>query len=660
MRKNWSQISNSKDKSLGVLLMYSFGSIIAILFSVASILLILNFENVSFSNVYILPIGSVLMLLALILTKQRIYYPAKYLLVFVPSYTVLIFSISSKLEGFTDTLFLYLMPHFFAVLFLMAPMIFFGLRHLKHTIISFCLILIPALFFDKIHSFFGVGIESQKIDLAFYSLFIFATFFFYMIPLLSLLFFQKIGLMFRKKSKLIEQKLMEDKDSIIELNHQLEYQAYLYTVLSYVSEDKPLNQVLQNVLDLIIKSDTLTTDKKGMIFLKNSEGNLDMVADHNGLGLKETCSLIKPGECLCGTVLNTKSNLFCGNVDHQHTITPEGMVDHGHYVLPIKEGDELLGVLNIYCQKGSEKSEKIIKYLEAVTNILAKKISSVRAKELLLDKKEEIESQKIELDSALNELNSSIQYASHLQNALIPNSDSLKEYFADGSVLFLPKEKIGGDFYFVKRADQLLYFGVGDCTGHGVPGAILASMSIESIKLVIGDNIGATPDMILEKLRVIACNRFSTSTEGYTYNDSMDAAICMFDYKSNVLSYSGGFINLYVLDSNSNIKEFKATKSPVGNYRAKVDFRLEQIQLNHGDTIYITTDGYLDQFGIQKGLQKSEKFKRRRFLDKIQDIHHLGSKEQTKLLNETIQDWKSGSEQIDDITVMVIKHVDLV
>ncbi len=659
MNKNWNQISNSKDKSLGVLLMYGFGFIVAMLFGISSVLLVLNFDNVSFSNVLLLPLGSSLMILALILTKQRIYYLAKYLLVLTPSYIILIFSILSKSQGFTDSLFLYLTPRFFTILFLMAPIIFFGLRHLRHTILSFCLLLVPAIFFDSIHSFFGVGLESLEIDLSYYNLFILAAFSFYMIPLLSLLFFQKVGLIFRKKSKSNEQKLIEDKDSIIELNDRLEYQAYLYKVLSYISEDKPLNQILQNVLELIIKSDTLTTDKKGVIFLKNGDDNLEMVANHNAKSLKKTCALITPGQCLCGIVLKTKSTLFCDNVDHQHTITPEGMVDHGHYVMPIKEENDLLGVLNIYCQEGSKKDEKVLKYLEAVTNILAKKISSVKAKELLLAKKEKIESQKIELDSALNELNSSIQYASHLQNALIPNKDLLKEYFKDGSVMFLPKEKIGGDFYFAKKLDELLYFGVGDCTGHGIPGAILASMSIEAIKLVIEDNIGATPDIILEKLRVIACNRFSTSNEGFTYDDSMDAAICMFDFKTNLLSYSGGFMNLYVLDSSSNIQEFKATKSPVGKYRAQVDFKLEQVQLNHGDTIYITTDGYLDQFGIQDGSEKFKKFNRRRFLDTIQRIHHLSSDEQTKLLSETLQDWKAGSEQIDDITVMVLKHEDL-
>ena len=133
--------------------------------------------------------------------------------------------------------------------------------------------------------------------------------------------------------------------------------------------------------------------------------------------------------------------------------------------------------------------------------------------------------------------------------------------------------------------------------------------------------------------------------------------MCMFDKESNTLYFSGGFINLYIVDSNSNIHEYKATKSPIGSYVIDVEFALQQIKLTTGDTLYIASDGYTDQFGIPDGKEKPEKFKRKRFLSLIQSIHKLNSDEQTEILKENLETWKSGIEQIDDITVMVVKHV---
>jgi serine phosphatase RsbU (regulator of sigma subunit) len=262
----------------------------------------------------------------------------------------------------------------------------------------------------------------------------------------------------------------------------------------------------------------------------------------------------------------------------------------------------------------------------------------------------------LQLKSSLLELNQSITYAQYLQKSLIPNQNTINRYFEESSYLFKPKDKVSGDFYFTHEVNNNLYFGVGDCTGHGIPGGFLAAMSIEAVKTVILKNGRNKPDKILNNLREIAKERFSINMDDKR-SGSMDAAICMYDKETEKLYYSDGFINLLIV-RNKEIIITPATKCPIGSYPIEYPFELHEIDLQKGDVIYLSSDGYVDQFGYPKGSEqtKPSKFKRKRFRDLLVEISHLSPAEQVLELKSSLNEWRRDVEQIDDITIFIAKH----
>jgi serine phosphatase RsbU (regulator of sigma subunit) len=239
----------------------------------------------------------------------------------------------------------------------------------------------------------------------------------------------------------------------------------------------------------------------------------------------------------------------------------------------------------------------------------------------------------------------------------MPNQETINRYFTDSSFWFKPRDKVSGDFYFVQEAKNNLYFGVGDCTGHGIPGSILSVMSVEAVKSVLLNSNQEKPDKILEKLRIIAKERFSVNIHEKR-SDSMDAAICMFNREENKLYYAGGFINLFIIRNNCELIEYKATRCPIGTYPVEYDFELHEITLLKGDVIYLASDGFVDQFGHDKNSNhtKSVKFKNKRFKELILSISHLDCNQQTDILKKMLEEWRGKVDQTDDITIFIVRH----
>jgi len=438
---------------------------------------------------------------------------------------------------------------------------------------------------------------------------------------------------------------------------KLQFQSNLYAILDILSQHKPLPIILNEVLEELVNLDEISTEDKGAIFLKNKQGNLEIVAQKNASILEKSCAIVKPGECLCGLVLKTKEKRFCNNVDHTHSLQPEGMTNHGHYVYPIKDENEILGVLNLYTKPNESFDSSTDDYIVAITELLARRVLEEKTKELLAFNSEKLHQQHETLNKTLKELKESIRYAAFLQNSLLPNQETINKHFKESSVLYIPRDNVSGDFYFSHSYENLLYFGVGDCTGHGIPGAFLAAMSIESVKSIISSNLGAKPDFLLTELRRLAKNRFNTNLEEER-TDSMDAGICLYDKINEKLYFSGGFMNLLLIRNNNELLEFKGSSCPVGPYPVELPYELYDIGLKKNDVIYLFSDGYVDQFGVDKISKKvkTTKFKRKRLKNLLLSICHLPSSVQVKRLNESIVDWRMGHEQVDDITIFIAKH----
>ena len=325
-------------------------------------------------------------------------------------------------------------------------------------------------------------------------------------------------------------------------------------------------------------------------------------------------------------------------------------------ILPIEENNEVFGSIILFEGHEQTVDSNLLDYLEAISSIIARRISLQKRNDDLRQKSQEIIAKEKILRMTLTDLQYSIDHAKLIQTSLIPGQKILDKIFDDGAALFIPKDQVSGDFYFAHTIDNLTYFGIGDCTGHGIPGAFIANMSIEALRLGIYQSPGLRPNKILHDLREIALDRFINDPENLS--DSMDAAICLLDKNSQTLYFSGGFMNVLIIRDNKELIEIKGTKSPIGSYPIKLPFELHSTQIQKGDTIYITSDGYYDQFGSAEAspLNKSTKFKKYRFKDLIMKNSHLPSKEQIKILHSSFVNWKGKNDQTDDVSVMIVKH----
>lgn len=268
-----------------------------------------------------------------------------------------------------------------------------------------------------------------------------------------------------------------------------------------------------------------------------------------------------------------------------------------------------------------------------------------RANKVLEEKNELISHQK-------QEITDSIRYASRIQSAVLPSatllSESLKEHF----VLFLPRDIVSGDFYwFTKQGDKVVLV-ASDCTGHGVPGAFMSMLGVSFLyEIVNKDNI-LQPAQILNKLRELIKVTLSQTGKQNEQKDGMDISLSVLDLTNMKLEWAGAFNSLYLV-RNKELTEYKADKMPVAiHVNDHQSFTNHEIQLESGDTFYMFSDGFSDQFGGPDG----RKFMSKRFKQFLVDINELPMEAQKEQLNKTHMDWRGDSyEQIDDIIVFGVR-----
>jgi serine phosphatase RsbU (regulator of sigma subunit) len=265
----------------------------------------------------------------------------------------------------------------------------------------------------------------------------------------------------------------------------------------------------------------------------------------------------------------------------------------------------------------------------------------------------EIERQRTELARRNKSFTDSINYAKRIQHALLPSDDSFKNLLPDSFVLFIPKDIVSGDFYWINQHGNKVYVAAVDCTGHGVPGAFMSIIGFELFRKITTSEQGSNPAMILDTLNENFTEIFSDGEHVYL-NDGMDLSLCIIDRKEKSLDYSGAFNPLYLV-RNETIIEVKADRFSVG---ADVHFSTERklfkshkIYLQKDDIIYLFSDGFADQFGGPEG----KKFKYRRFRHLLLTIHKLPMKKQKSILESSIQEWKGKVDQVDDILIIGIR-----
>ncbi len=293
----------------------------------------------------------------------------------------------------------------------------------------------------------------------------------------------------------------------------------------------------------------------------------------------------------------------------------------------------------------------LIIFLRTRTKMLRKTNRLLKEQE---NSMKEIEKQKEELLYKNKNITDSINYAKRIQEALIPTEQYFQSIMPDSFILYLPKDIVSGDFYWINETKNKIFVAVIDCTGHGVPGAFMSIIGVELLRNIT--NIMGLNDAgeILNRLDKAVHDIFSKDVDDYMTNikDGMDVSFCVIDKEQNTLQFAGAFSNLYLI-SDSKLIEIKGDRYTVGvgGDTETPLFNSHYISVEPDDMIYLFTDGYIDQFGGPE----SKKFKFRRFRHLLLNIHKLPLSEQKKQLYDSMADWRGQHEQVDDILIIGIK-----
>jgi len=291
--------------------------------------------------------------------------------------------------------------------------------------------------------------------------------------------------------------------------------------------------------------------------------------------------------------------------------------------------------------------------LQDIRDITKAKDEISEKNELLENKNEEIVTQNVEisrqrdiLSAQKQEITDSILYAKRIQTALLPLKETLDITIPNRCILFKPKDIVSGDFYWLKKIKNKIIIAVADCTGHGVPGAFMSLLGIMLLNESVAEVKQIKANEILNTLREKVKNALHQTGKRDEQKDGIDMALCILDTENNMLQYAGAYNPLYLIRNNK-IDIIDADKNPIGIYiMEKSSFTNHEMQLQKDDIIYMFSDGYVDQLGLN-----NKKFLRKNFQELLLRIHKKPMQEQENILNMTIEDWKQDTKQVDDILV---------
>ncbi len=286
----------------------------------------------------------------------------------------------------------------------------------------------------------------------------------------------------------------------------------------------------------------------------------------------------------------------------------------------------------------------------------------------VVQQRDQIEIQRDEIQKQHNivteqkkDIMDSIRYAKRIQTAAIPSPETVFNELKDLFILYMPRDVVSGDFYWMGIENEKLIMIAADCTGHGVPGAFTSMLGISMLNDIIGQGSTTSPDVILNELRDNIVRSLKQSPDSES-KDGMDIAILTIDKKANTLDFSGAMNPLFIIRNAGNEKindpfveegafrlyEIKGDKMPAAIHEKMDPFSKTTITICPGDRYYMCSDGYEDQFGGPK----QHKYMRKNFKKLLLQIHHLPMDRQKELLEKTFEEWKGELPQVDDILVI--------
>jgi serine phosphatase RsbU (regulator of sigma subunit)/alkylhydroperoxidase/carboxymuconolactone decarboxylase family protein YurZ len=299
-----------------------------------------------------------------------------------------------------------------------------------------------------------------------------------------------------------------------------------------------------------------------------------------------------------------------------------------------------------------EKSKKMTVILFSVISglLVVILLSLILFKRFRLTKNQNmvIENQIKVIENHQQEIIDSITYAKRIQDAILPPTDFIKEKIPQSFVLFLPKDIVAGDFYWMEEMEDTLFIAAADCTGHGVPGALVSVVCSNALNRALKEFLLKDPGAILDKVTELVVETFEKSTT--EVKDGMDISLLTIDKKQRELKWSGANNPLCYVEMGEMI-EIRANKQPIGKNDTSMPFTTHTLAYHPGTAIYLFTDGFADQFGGPQG----KKLKYKHFKEILQTLSAQTAEKQFENLEKVFEDWKGELDQIDDVCVIGIK-----
>ncbi len=264
---------------------------------------------------------------------------------------------------------------------------------------------------------------------------------------------------------------------------------------------------------------------------------------------------------------------------------------------------------------------------------------------------QELEEKNKSLQQKNEDIIDSIQYARKIQDAILPNVEKIAESLSDAFVLYLPKDVVSGDFYFYYKKENKLFIAAVDCTGHGVPGALMSVVGNSILKDLIVKRDLESPSEILEALDNEVNNLLQKEDSYDVMSDGMDVSLAVIDITTNQLTFSGAMRPLWLVRAEE-VVELKGDRFPIGYfYGVEKSFVNTVIDLQKDDQLYLFSDGYADQFGGEK----NKKFNKGKLKELLLSIQTMSGEEQQGFLEYALKNWRQETEQTDDVLIVGLK-----
>jgi len=407
-------------------------------------------------------------------------------------------------------------------------------------------------------------------------------------------------------------------------------------------ENNNITSIPSNIIDDVLQSSE-TIILSGM----NINKHFDKEYNLKHQAKSAACIPLKVGN-------NTNAILYFENNNKRNAFVKDEIDIFSHL------SDQIVGIIDKY--EMFEKLQDLNKNLEKTINNRTKDVR--HQNELLLEQKDEMETISLELNVSLNELSKknaiitdSIKYARYLQDANLPKEEEINSLFTNNFILYKPKEILSGDFYWAKEVEnndeKETIFALADCTGHGVPGALISVIGYDLLNHAVINKKIYKPSKILDAMQEHIVTKLG-GNEDEQIKDGMEIAIISFNEGKMTLTYAGARINLIIFRDGkmTEVKGERVSITAVLHKKQKdVRFSNHIIQLKKGDTVYLYTDGFQDQFG---GL-KDMKFMKKRFRALLENVNTLSFSVQRSHLLKALNKWKGNKIQNDDILVAGFK-----